>query len=113
MFRMIRLTLFALSMLLVCAVADVSAAKADKAAKKKTDAPPPGYSKVTSLDLEKKTINLFGDDTQYRYTDKTTNYDRVSIGAFVKFTLKENSKTDVVSIDIAPATTKKKKDKNN
>jgi hypothetical protein len=94
-------------------VIGINAEAADKAKKKKTDEAPAGYSKVTFVDLDKKTFNVFGDDTKYTFTDKTTNYEKIATGAFVKLTLADGSKTAVNSVDVAPATPAKKKKKDN
>jgi hypothetical protein len=92
----------------------VTADAADKAKKKKTDdTVPAGYMKITFLDLDKNTFNVSGDDTKYTFTDKTTNYEKIAIGAAVKLTLTDGSKTAVSSVDIAPAATPAKKKKNN
>jgi hypothetical protein len=91
------------------------AAGQDKAAKKKkkTDAPTTAsYSKVASVDPDKKNFTLSGDDTTYTYTDTTPNRDKITVGAMIKVTLKDGSKTDVTFIEPAPssaATPKKKK----
>ena len=107
MSRMLRIAVFALvSSVLI--VGDASAAK-----KPKTDTPPAGYSKVVSVDQDKKTFTVFGDDTNYKFTDTTTNKDRIEVGAYVKYTLKDGSKADVTSVDVAPATPAQKKKKNN
>lgn len=98
---------------LAVALAGVFAVNADAAKKKKTDEAPAGYSKVTFVDLDTKTFNVFGDETKYTFTDKTTNYEKIATGAFVKVTLADGSKTAVGSVDVAPATPAKKKKKNN
>src|SRR5262245_339532 len=109
MSRMIRLVIFAL-VASVFVVADSDAAdKANK--KKKTDTPPPGSSKVATSDQDKKTFTVFGDDTTYKFNDTTTNKDKIEVGAFVKCNLKDGSKTDVSSVDVAPASPAKKKKK--
>jgi hypothetical protein len=93
----------------------VNAEAADKAKKKKTDdTVPAGYSKVTFVDLDKNTFNVSGDDTKYTFTDKTTNYEKIAIGAVVKVTLADGSKTSVAAVDVSAdsATPAKKKKKN-
>jgi NADH:ubiquinone oxidoreductase subunit 3 (subunit A) len=64
--------------------------------------PPAGYSKVSDVDAPKMTFKLAGDDTTYKFDEKTTNYNRVIPGAFVKLTLKDNSKTDVTAVEGKP-----------
>jgi len=107
-------TVFALAGLILVSA---DATGQDKAAKKKkTDTPAPAsYSKVASVDQDKKTFTLSGDDTTYSYTDTTPNKDKITVGAMIKVTLKDGSKTDVTFIEPAPssATTPPKKKKTN
>lgn len=92
----------------------VTAEAADKAKKKKADdTVPTGYMKITTVDLDKKTFNVSGDDANYTFTDKTTNYEKIAVGAVVKLTLTDGSKTAVSSVDIAPDTATAKKKKKN
>src|SRR5262249_39579393 len=112
MLRAVKLvTVFALVVLILVSA---DAAGQDKAAKKKkTETPAPaGYIKVATVDQDNKTFTLFGDDTNYKYTDTTPNKDKITVGAMIKVTLKDGSKTDVTFIEPAPssaATPKKKK----
>src|SRR5262245_44559327 len=95
--------------LTLVAVLALTAEAADKAKKKKTEEALAGYSKVTFVDLDKKTFNVLGIETPFTFTDKTTNYEKITTGAFVKLTLGDGSKTAVASVDVAPATPVKKK----
>jgi hypothetical protein len=110
MYRAVNFALVLVLIALAVISADAADAKADK--KKKTDkATPASYSKVASVDQDKKTFTLSGDDTTYSFTEKTPNKDRLTVGSMIKVTLKEGSKTEVEFIEPAPSstTTPKKK----
>jgi hypothetical protein len=108
-FQMLTLSVTALALVLT---SSANGADAEKKKKKTDAANPAGYTKVESVDQEKKTFTLIGDTTKYTYTDQTSNYDKIAAGTAVKLTLEDDSKTKVKSVDVAPATPVKKKKAN-